>query len=360
MYLLTNEQRKCFALSPVQPDWTLTALPPSKYDSYRTYVYITADDRVVKLILQGEKLYEERDVDETLSPDHVFLLPKTAKGKPVKFTATTITKRTRIGMSLSFCDKYIYLYSNTSDCDFYPSFYAGVTPNGISDFFAWIENWCAETGEKELADIEAFASAPKRHIQYQEGDFFRFRLDRHHFGYGRILINYDALRKKKIPFWDVFMGKPILAGIYHIVTEGEPVSIEQLDKLKMLPPQMIMDNVFFYGECEIIGNLPVDESKYDLPIHYGQSISAGEKSVMYQCGRTFLSRDDVTPLFDGFINNGIGFFFDVSLPILTECIKKSSNLPYWEQDLYRVRVDLRNPQHEKKLKEIRAQFGLPT
>ena len=36
---------------------------------------------------------------------------------------------------------------------------------------------------------------------------FRFPIDRRLYGYGRVLLNYDAMRKGNIPFWDVFMGK---------------------------------------------------------------------------------------------------------------------------------------------------------
>lgn len=359
MYLLSNQQRKCFALSPVETDWELTELMPSTYDLYSTYAYITPDNRVVKLIIEGDTEYREYDVREALSPDRTLILPKTGKGKPMKLTAANMAKRTPVGMALSFVRNYITLYSNQSDRGFYNSSYAGVTLNGISDFFSWIDRWCAETGEKELSDIEAFAGAPRCHVTYREGDFFRFRLDRHRFGYGRIILNYDACRKKKIPFWDVFAGKPLLAGIYRIVTEDELLSVDELDQLPMLPPQMIMDNPFYYGEYEIIGNRPVDESRVDFPVHYGRSIAMGDHRVMYQCGRTFRTREDGKLLYGGFSNKGIGWSFDIGLPVLLACIQDGSNRPYWEQpNQYRVREDLRNPIYAKELQEIRAEFDL--
>ena len=359
MYLLTNQQRACFALSAVPSGWELMELSPSENDQHRTYAYITADNRAVKMIVEGDDRYFECDVNERLSPDRACILPKTAKGKPVRLTAANMEKKTHIGMALSYSAGSVCLYSNISNCTFYNSSYAGVAINTISDFFGWIDKWCAQTGDQELADIQAFANAPRRHVKYKEGDFFRFRLDRHHFGYGRIIINYDDFRKKNIPFWDVFFGKPILAGIYHMVTTEKTVPPEQLDTMQMLPPQMIMDNTFFYGESEIIGNLPVDERNIDFPVHYGASICLGDKSVMYQCGRTFRVRDDIQPLFSGFINNGIGWSFDVRLPLLKECIDEKSNAPYWKQSQFcRIRQDLRNPQNEQELKQIRAQFDL--
>lgn len=359
MYLLTNEQRKCFALSAIQNNWILIKLSPSRYDTYNTYAYITPDNRIVKIIIEGDEQYQEYDVNELLSPDRTLILPKTTKGKPVRLTAANIAKKTPVGMSLSYVRNFISVYSTANNCEFYNSSYAGITLNGMSDFFTWINKWCDETGDEELADIEAFAKKAKRHVKYKEGDFFRFRLDRHFFGYGRIIINYDDLRKKKIPFWDIFMGKPILAGIYHIVTKDKYVGIEELDKMKMIPPQMIMDNIFFYDNCEIIGNLPVDESRIEFPVYYGHSIQYGDKSVMYQCGRTFIQRNDIIPLFDNFRNNGIGLRFNVDIPILMKCVEEQSNAPYWKQpNQHRVNEDLRNPQYDKELKKIRKQFDL--
>ncbi len=360
MRLLTNDERKCFALSLVQDEWSFIELPKSKYDNYTTCVYVSQDNRVVKVILLSEKQYLERDYDEQLSSDRIWILPKTAKGKPVKFTSANITKKTPIGMALSYYEDYISLYSNTNDCDFYLSSYAGINIKDMSDFYKWVDNWCTETTDKEIADIEEFANTPKRHVKFKEGDFFRFRLDRHNWGYGRIIINYDDFRKKNIPFWDVFMCKPILAGIYHIVTENKNIAISELDELQMLPPEIIMDNIFYYGECEIIGNLPVDESKIDFPVHYGQSIDARDINfVAYQCGRKFLTLYNTPLLYKGFINNGICPHFDIDIELLQRCINNNSNEPYWEKiNSYSVNEDLRNPKNKKQLADIRKQFGL--
>ncbi len=158
------------------------------------------------------------------------------------------------------------------------------------------------------------------------------------------------------------MGKPVLAGIYHIVTEDPNIRPEQLAKLSMLPPQMIMDNAFFYGECECIGNRPIDAKKIDFPIHYGPSFRCDEDGVMYQCGKTFIHRPDIEPLYPdigGFRLAGIGWTFRVSAPLLRDCMKKGSNAPYWDQPMrYLIDEDLRNPKNKKALKRIKKQLDL--
>ena len=39
MFELTNEQRKCFALGIVNPNWECIQIKASPYDTFETYVY---------------------------------------------------------------------------------------------------------------------------------------------------------------------------------------------------------------------------------------------------------------------------------------------------------------------------------
>ena len=117
---------------------------------------------------------------ETLSEDGVYILPKTAKGKPQKLTAASISKKMRVGMTFEYyCDynnrNVFNLFNATSQQDFYSSYFYVTSEDGLSDF---VKKWCAETGEAELADIEEFAARGHVNVKYKEGDFFRFRIGR--------------------------------------------------------------------------------------------------------------------------------------------------------------------------------------
>lgn len=82
MFELTNEQRKCFGLLPVEQSWTRLELKPSPYDRHTTLSYL--DGTVLrKFIETGSNVYREYELEQPLSDDRQFLLPKTAKGKPV-------------------------------------------------------------------------------------------------------------------------------------------------------------------------------------------------------------------------------------------------------------------------------------
>jgi hypothetical protein len=148
--------------------------------------------------------------------------------------------------------------------------------------------------------------------------------------------------------------------VYHIATEDKTITPEQLVHLKMLPSQMIMDNIFYYGECEIIGNMPIAPDEDNYTIHYGRSLSAREPNgLYYQCGKTYVTLENEQALFGHFTHNGIGWNLDVKLPILLECIKKKSNEPYWNMiPAWRANKDLRNPKFEEELKKIKKQMGI--
>ncbi len=357
--LLTNEQRKCFALPPIEPDWREVKLPRSKYDHHDTYIYITPDLKIKKMITVNDKKYCEYTVDEQLSSDGIYILPKTLKGKPVKLSAATIIKKTAIGVALLYYENCVYITNYNVKRDFYRS---ELTGTDVTDFPAWVEKWCAETGEREMREIEEFAALTAKHVKFREGDFFRFRIDRHIWGYGRIIIDYSAMRKDKEPFWDVFMCKPVLAGVYHIATERGDMTTDELEGVSMIPPEVIMDNVFFYGEFEIIGNKPIDWRNYDCPVHYGYSIDARDlKSVCCQYGKKYIRIEGVKTVIDGgYINNGISFMFDIDRKIIEECVAAKSNIPYWNNShwKWKMKHDLRHPENAEKLKLVKEQFGL--
>ena len=366
MFELTNEQRKYFAIPPVEDSWEKVEVAPSPYDRYYTYAYL--DGQKVRKIIkvydeqseQGMDMYGEYTVDEVLSEDRTMLLPKTSKGKPQKFTAANLDKRTKRGMSIAFGSGCVNLSNYTSEKSYYYSSIEDIRINTLKEFREWIQKWCEESTAEDIADITAFSLEPRVHQKYREGDYFRFRIGRRLFGYGRILLDYSKLRKQKIPFWDIFMGPPLCIAIYRIVTENPNLTPADLDGIGMLPSQMIMDNVFYYGECPIIGNAPLSPDEDNFPIHFGNTIDRTERGVRYQYGKTFIAIDDIDDPYKGFYrNSGIGWTFDVTLPILNACIAQKSNDPYWEMRPQAVtRHDLRNPKNAEVLRAVQRIVGL--
>lgn len=359
MFMLTNEQRECFGLVKIEDNWECLEVKASPYDNFKTYAFVDGT-QLKKCITIGEKEYQELAYEnEFLSDDLKLILPKTPKGKPILFSSSNLLKRTNVGMTLVYAERYLALYNETSELDYYINSYDGYEPEDFEDFVKWVEKWCAETTPEDIEDVKNFASQPRKHIKYKEGDVFRYKINRRLYGYGRLILNYDLLRKNKIPFWDCLFGKPLLVSAYHIVTEDKNVTVEELANLKSIPSGLMMDNSLYYGQFEIIGNIPVDPEKEDYNIRYGNTISYGEKAVLFQQGKTFMEIENTSVVHGGFSNNGIGFCMDIELPILLNCIKANSNQPYWDwKNTFEVQSDLRNPKFKKELKDIEKQLGI--
>lgn len=357
MFELTNEQRECFALVPVSDGWERLEVKASPYDNFKTYIYLEGDT-VVKCILSGDAQYSEFEVSEKVSPDKRYLLPKTAKGKPVLLSSSNILKRTETGMHLGYREGHIGLRNANAQCCYYTNGNLKDNIRDLKGFIRWVEKWCSETTDADRADVCLFSQRKRRHVRFREGDVFRFKIGRRLYGYGRILLDYAQMRKNKEPFWDILMTKPLVCSVYHIANERDDVSAEELKTLKSLPSQIMMDNPIYYGEYEIIGHLPITEWE-DYPILYGGSISVGDEAVCYQCGKVYRRIEGGRALYRQFINNGVSFRLNFNLDILMQCIKENSNRPYWENSFpWKTDQDLRNPKFSNELKKVKAQFGL--
>ena len=358
-YILTNEQRRCFGLTPIEADWEQVQLKKSAYDDYDSYAYIQGQT-VKKLIQTGQKHYCEYSLSETLSEDRSYLQPKTAKGKPVKLSAASLEKRTKIGMAITYTRETVLLYNATTDQGYFRSYAVDLNPSDIGAFSHWVNGWCADTKEADICDIQEFANRKKVRKKYAEGDFFRIRIDRRLWAYGRILLDYGKMRKQEGAFWDIFMGASVVVGMYHVLTE-QPISDIALlaDKL-MLPSEVLMDNIFYYGEAEILGNRPLQPHEENYPIHYGRSIRVKDDAVMLQYGKLFCRLEEAKVLYNrDYHMNSIGVFFGASIPLLRACIQAESNMPYWDR-LYswKAEQDLRNPKFWFQREQVFAQFGL--
>lgn len=357
MFELTNEQRKCFALVPVEENWKRVKIKASNFDSFETYIYYEGNI-IRKCIITSEIEYSEYELCEKISDDGKYLLPKTAKGKPVLLSSSNLLKRNSIGMVLSFSHRFVVLYNSTTQCSYYSMRYENSDISDIKEFENWVLNWCNETTEEDIKDIENFSKRPRRHIKYNEGDVFRFKIDRRLYGYGRIILDFDKMRKEKIEFWNVLMSKPLICSVFHILTERTDVTVDELKKIKSLPSTIIADNNLFYGEYEIIGNIPLAENE-DFPIMYGKSIEIGKNSICLQYGKVFREIENGELLYDGFRKNSVSFSLNFHKKVLLNCIKLNSNEPYWKEYYQHfVNSDLRNPKFKKEINEICKQMGV--
>lgn len=369
---LTNEQRKYFGLEVVDPSWDRVEIPavsgyntlhPEKLKSERKNVLYFDGDILRKEISQHENGgFRESSYNLRTQDNRTKIAPITAKGKPKNLNSVNIQRCKSYGVymdlnvdNLQRADVLIGNYDTQKT--YYSSHFSG-TNLKVDEFF---DKWISETTEQDFNDLEVFSTEKRRHCIFKEGDFFRFKYDRGHYGYGRVLMDVQKWIKDGNPFWDILMGKAVCISVYHIVTEDPDVSIIELSKLSSCPSEYIMDNKLFYGEYEVIGNAPLNEDVY-YPIMYGRSISGTDPNKIICCiGKTYreipLEGND-NPGRD-YINNGIGFGPHIDMPLIEKCIKTGSNDPYWQKNADKGwSKDIRAPQYKDALFKMKKLMGL--
>jgi len=370
---LTNEQRKYLGLELIDPAWERVEIPNNclkpELSTGKDILFFDGDIlRKVIWLDQGGGFLENSYYLKT-QDNRRMIAPITEKGKPKRLNGVNIQRCTPRGMYLRFGggdeERGGFRLANyTTQQTYFSCGLAGLPGMNVSEFQEFLRQWIADTSEEDLEEIQAFANAKRKHCRYREGDFFRFRYDRRSYGYGRILMDVRKFIKNGGEFWNILMGKPLCISIFHIVTEDPDVPMEDLLKLKSTPSEYMMDNLFFYGEYEIIGNLPLpeDREKLDYPIMYGRSIDARDRNKICYCRgpvyREIPLEGNRLPQ-KNFKNNGISFAPSVNKALIEACIRADSNEPFWaSQPKVSYMYDLRSPVYAEDLSYVLEQMGI--
>lgn len=340
----------------------------------KCYVFFN-NNRIVKIIyvLFNEMFmnFWERDVNYETAEDNTIVLPKTSKGKPKKITFSVLENLDGEGTYFSIWqskgeDGYFIIGNYTTEKSFYEDKVKEQLLNE-DDLKKWMDNYINETTEDDLYEIAAFSHEKRKHVNYEEGDYFRVKIGRHEYSYGRILMDIPKRRKMGLKYWDVLMGKPLIVEMFHILTEDKNVPVSMLENLPTFPSQHILNNNFYFGDYEIIGKgkLP---SVIKYPIMYGKDIHGlNSKIICFQCGEIYkeipydnniIKRKECTIAnvgIGGFVNNGIKYTIIEDKKTIEECIKQKSNKPYWNQ--YNI-YDIRHPDNRDYLLKVLKQFDL--
>ena len=183
---LTNLQRRYLGLGEADPSWDKVPVKNSCWTLYFD------GDIIRKISARSESHYYESDVCEHTAENRTVVLPRTKRGKPKKLNFTAIQSFSEKGIYFSFSEDYITLANYTTQTMFYQT--RNRTEFTIEE---WLRKWVEESTEKDLEEIQAFKTAKRRHQKYAEGDFFAFRVGRHKWGFGRIVLDVAKRRKSE-------------------------------------------------------------------------------------------------------------------------------------------------------------------
>ena len=365
IFELTNEQRKYLGLIPVEEHWELV-----KFDNGIYYYF--EDDIIRKEIKVSKNYYHEAELNEKTAENRTMILPKTKRGKIKKFNYTATQSFSPFGTYFTFSADGVIIANYTSQRTYYSETFTEKEKISLDDLKKWLDKWMKETTEEDLEEIEEFKNAKRKHCKFNEGDFFAFKISRREWCFGRILMDVSKLRKdenfKKNKNYGLanLMGKPLIIKVYHKISDNKNIDLKELSKCLALPSQAIMDNIFYYGEAIILGNLPLKPEENDMFISVSESISGIDKNIAYlQYGLIYreISLSDYEKLIkelkigaQTLRREGIGFVIDTYK--LKECIEAKSNSPFWEKYKKRNVPDLKNPDYIELKRKIFKAFGL--
>ena len=364
IFELTNEQRKYLGLIPVEEHWELV-----KFDN-NVYYYFE-DDIIKKEITVSKNYYHEAELNEKTAENRTMILPKTVRGKIKKFNYTATQSFSPFGNYFTFSTDGVIIANYTTQRTYYSERFSEKNIS-LDNLKNWLDKWIKECTEEDLKEIEEFKNAKRKHCKFKEGDFFAFKIGRREWAFGRILLDVAKLRKdenfEKNKNYGLahLMGKPLIIKVYHKISDNKNIDLKELSECPALPSQPIMDNIFYYGEAVILGNLPLKPEENDMFISVSESISGIDKNIAYlQYGLIYreIPLSDYEKLIKDLKigaqtlrREGIGFVIDTYK--LKECIEAKSNSPFWEKYKKRNVPDLKNPDHIELKRKIFKAFGL--
>ena len=364
IFELTNEQRKYLGLTPVEENWELVKFSDDVY-------YYFEDDTIRKKISVKGNYYHEAELNEKTAENRTMILPKTKSGKIKKFNFTATQSFSPFGTYFTFSTNGVIIANYTTQRTYYSERFSEKNIS-LDNLKNWLDKWIKECTEEDLKEIEEFKNAKRKHCKFKEGDFFAFKIGRREWAFGRILLDVAKLRKdenfEKNKNYGLahLMGKPLIIKVYHKISDSKNIDLKELSECLALPSQAIMDNIFYYGEAIILGNLPLKPEENDMFISVSESISGIDKNIAYlQYGLIYreIPLSDYEKLIkelkigpQTLRREGIGFVIDTYK--LKECIEAKSNSPFWEKYKKHNVPDLKNPDHIELKRKIFKAFGL--
>jgi hypothetical protein len=215
---LTNNQRKYFGLDPVEKNWEKF---PVK-SGFPTEGCLYFDGDVIKRhVVSVDFRYSECHYNEP-TRDRTILLPKTPNGKEKKLTGSMLGQRQPNGVYLEVSNHGVILIgSHTTQTTFYSSRWDKTETLEERSIAETVTDFIRQSPPEHLSQITAFKASKRKRVRFRSGDYFSFKLSRTHFGFGRVLIDINKIRKSGLlpekHGLNLLMGPPVLIQLFAIL-----------------------------------------------------------------------------------------------------------------------------------------------
>lgn len=291
---LTDEERRYFALDPIDPAWERQCFC---YQSYKRYTRLTiffSGSTIVKGI--EEEIYRQDDgfcFEEScteydtrlLTEDRQFILPLTSRGKPRKLTATAVRGVTPFGCSLTVrmtrSDLYgerggsLYLTNPRAEQVFpIGEKEAAARIDSDADFHAFARRYMDTCPADYFERLAAFRQFERLTVKYRPGDVFRMACDRTHWCYGIITGEVKQLRRMpEMPensTFNTLMMVPIMVRLYALITDRADMTPQELQAYPLGRVLICADNDIIWGTHPIIGHRTLTAEDIEFPLIVGR------------------------------------------------------------------------------------------
>lgn len=308
---MTNEERRYFALDPIDPSWETQAFCyQSEMRCTRLTIFFSGStivkaideeicllpaehrvgQRVTKAMLMkpGGTRFIERyaEYDTRLfTEDRQLVLPLTGRGKPKKLTATAVrnvepfgcvfrvafSRRERLGP----CGCEMLLLNPRAAQEFPLGEREAVARiDSDADFHAFTRHYMDTCPPDYFDRIGAFRCAERVTVKYRPGDVFRMPYDRTRWCYGIIICDVKRLRSlPEMPENSTFhhlMMVPILVRLYALLTDRADMSPEELQACPLGRAFACADNDIIWGTYPVIGHRELTAEDIEMPLIVGK------------------------------------------------------------------------------------------
>ncbi|MEZ5423966.1 MAG: immunity 26/phosphotriesterase HocA family protein [Pyrinomonadaceae bacterium] len=374
---LTNAQRKYFGLDPLESHWDRVALK----DDHPAEGFLFYEGDIIKRhIISVDFRYSERNYNE-LTRNRTVLLPKTSKGKEKKLSSSTLGQRNPIGVYLEVNGHGVITIGNyTTQTTFYSSRWDKPELAIERPIEETVAEFISQSRTDHLSQIEKFKRGKRKRVRFRAGDYFSFKLTRELFGFGRVLLDINRLRKSGLLAekhgLNLLMGPPVLVQLFAFSSPTQRIDIAELERVPKLPSDVMFDNLLLYGEYELIGHKELNNDDFEFPISYGRSID-GRPIVFLQWGlihrelplsdfnKYLVEENPNAPIgsYSRNVTNPFGYYSIGLRPSfdsddIFRTINSDGNYDFDSNKHFTAIFDLRNPRNQHKRREILKAFGL--
>ena len=243
---LTDEERRYFALNPLDPAWQTMYFYSRLDESMTRTTLFFENDTIVKTVIEtvGQHLgniislhYDESDT-RVETENRKTILPLTTRGKPKKLTPSNLENINPFGCSfvLEIADRdktKIFLSNFRAARDFPIGEEKRIAAiRNETDFHAFTRYYMERCEPDYFEKLEAFRTAERKTVKYKVGDIFRMSYDRTHYCYGIIIgevRKYTQMPELPKPHTlHQQMTVPLLLRAWELVTERDDMTANEL------------------------------------------------------------------------------------------------------------------------------------